>query len=140
MFGQTEKVVSFVCKALGFERDFGECQAIGFYDGSLVAGVVYHNWNPEAGVIEISAASLNRAWLTRENLRLIFEYPFEIGVQTVVCRTSEHNKTVRRIWKALGANEFVIPRLRGPNEAESILTLTKEDWSSSKFSKGYENG
>lgn len=112
------------------EGGFGECQALGFLDadGVLEAGIVYHNWRPSAGIIEISAASINRRWGTRGRLNLIFDYPFNrIGCQMVVARHSEHNP-VRRIWKALGASEIVIPRLRGRDEAECVATLTVEAW------------
>lgn len=118
----------FVAKQLGFDRGFGPCSAIGFGE-PLVAGVVYHNWNPEAGVIELSAASSTRKWLTKDRLRQVFEYPFEqLGCQMCIARISENNNRARRIWQALGANEYVIPRLRGIDEAEVIATLTKEAW------------
>jgi hypothetical protein len=124
------EVADFVAALLGFPRGFGECQAVGFLDAACVleAGVVYHNWNPEAGVIEISAASTTRRWGTRGRLHMIFGYPFDhIGCQMVVARHAEDNP-VRRIWKALGASEHVIPRLRGRDRAECIATLTVEKW------------
>jgi RimJ/RimL family protein N-acetyltransferase len=118
----------WVARQLGFDRGFGECTAIGF-GSPLVAGIVYHNWNPEAATIELSAASTCRNWLTKERLRAIYGYPFDqLGCQMVVSRHSEHNARVRRIWTALGANEYTIPRLRGRHEAEVIATLTEEAW------------
>jgi hypothetical protein len=97
-------------------------------DGAMQAGVVYHNWSPENGTIEISAASENRAWLTKDRLFAIFDYPPRIGCRMMVARASERNARVRRIWRSLGANEYVIPALRSPTEAEIILTLTAEKW------------
>jgi hypothetical protein len=125
-----DAAAGFVALQLGFPRGFGECQALGFLDrdGALEAGVVYHNWNPEAGVIEISAASTSRRWGTRGRLQMIFGYPFDgIGCQMVVARHAEDNP-VRRIWRTLGADEFIIPRLRGRDRAECIATLTVENW------------
>lgn len=114
----------------GCARGFGECQAIGFADdeGKLQAGVVYHNWSPENGTIEISAASVNRHWLTKERLSVIFDYPFAIGCRLVVARTGESNHRVRRIWRSLGSDEYIIPALRSPTEAEIILTLSAAQW------------
>ena len=127
-------VAAFVAANIpGCERGFGECQAIGFEDGGkLVAGVVYHNWNPESGVIEMSAASINRAWLTKERLAVIFAYPFTF-CRMVLTRQSENNRRALRIWRSLGGLEYRIPDLRGPGEAEIIFTLTAEQWRSGKF-------
>ncbi len=129
VYGRTADVAAFVAANIpGCERGFGNCTAIGFGD-PLVAGVVYHNWNPEGGVIELSSASIRRDWLTKANLKAIFGYPFDqLGCQMCVARISEHNARARRIWRALGATEHVIPRLRGRHEAEVIATLTDEAW------------
>jgi hypothetical protein len=51
----------------------------------------------------------------------------------VLTRTGEHNSRVRRIWRSLGGNEYAIPALRSPTEAEIIMTLTAEEWQNSKF-------
>lgn len=138
IYGFTDVVAEFVARQI-FPNggDFGACKAIGFAKGGeLVAGFVYHNWNPETGVIEVSGASLVRDWATKEVVRTIFGYPFDqIGCQMVIARHSEHNRRVRRIWRALGASEYVIPRLRGRSEAEAIATLTIEAWRESKFGR-----
>lgn len=121
----------------GCGRGFGGCQAIGvFRKGDLVAGVVFHNWSPEFGTIEISAASNDPKWLTRHVIRRVFDYAFiEAGCQVVVARQDPKNQRAIRIWKAIGAEEFSIPRLRGRNNAESIVTLTDDAWSRSKFKR-----
>ena len=133
-----QPVVDFVARNIpGCERGFGLCQAIGFGNGSIDAGVVYHNWSPETGVIELSAASTKRDWLTRARLLEIFAYPFDhIGCRIAVARIGEHNARARRIWRSLGADEFVIPLLRSPQEAEVIYTLTRERWKSGRFMRG----
>lgn len=71
-------------------------------------------------------------WFTRGVLRKAMQYPFEeVGVQLLMAETSEHNKTVRRICRALGCTEHRIERLKGPNEAALVFTLTKEQWAAS---------
>jgi len=133
IYGQTERVARFVADNIpGCSRGFGPCQAVGFEkDGRLVAGVVYHNWNPETGVIEISAASTCRNWLNRDNLGEIFGYPFRIGCRLVVARIAEGNNRARRIWRSLGSDEYIIPALRSPHEAEVIYTLSADQWQAS---------
>jgi hypothetical protein len=103
--------------------------------GRLRAGFVYHAYNPDAGVIEISGAALDRAWASKDRVRVIFGYPFDfLGCQMVVARTSENNPTPLRIWRALGADEIRIPRLFGRDEAAILTMLTVEQWRSSRFS------
>jgi hypothetical protein len=132
-----DRVAEFVAARLGFPRGFGECRALGFLDktGAIEAGCVYHNWNPEAGVIEISAAALHHRWGTKDKLQRIFHYPFETcGCQAVVARHREDNP-VRRIWRALGASEHIIPRLRGRDASECIAVLPVEVWRASRFAR-----
>ena len=123
-----EYIAAFVAAQLGFIRGFEGYSAIGFGE-PLTAGFIYHNWNPEAGTIEVSGASTRRNWAGRDEVKAIFGYPFdELGCQMVVARHSVDNARVRRIWKALGASEYIIPRLRGRDEDEAIATLTVEAW------------
>lgn len=132
LIGHDATVAAFVGQLLGERGDFGPCTAIGFLDGAgaLVAGVVYHGYRRDSGVIEISAATLGRRWGTRDRLaviRAIFEYPFGFA-RMVVARTSERNPAALRIWRRLGAAEYRIDGLRGPDEAEIVTTLTREQW------------
>jgi hypothetical protein len=124
-----EPVVEFVADLLTIPRGFGACKAIGFTDrdGALEAGAVYHNWCPENGTIEITAAALHPRWGTKARLRAIFDYPFGF-CRMVVARTSENNPTPLRIWRALGASEYRIADLRAPGEAEIVTTLSVEQW------------
>ena len=104
------------------------------YGRDLRAVVVFHNYCPEAGVLEMSAAVESKRWLSRPVLRAMHGYIFDdAGCQLAVMRVSENNMTMRRIAKAYGYDETLIPRLRGRNEAESILTLTDDDWNRSRF-------
>ena len=131
-------VAEFVAQNIpGCERGFGPCQAMGFVDdGELVAGFVYHNWSPEYETIEVSGASSKRKWANPDRLSAIFAYPFEeIKCRMVVARHSEHNKRVRRIWRSIGADEYIIPQLRSPTEAEVIATLRRDQWLNSKFQR-----
>lgn len=106
------------------------------HDGSLIAGVLYNNWHPDAGVIELHAASTDKRWLTRQVLKSMFAMPFDqLGCQMCALRVSETNAPMIRIAKAYGFKEYVIPRLRGRGEAEHILTLTDDDWRANRFHK-----
>ena len=55
--------------------DFGVCSAIGVVrDGHMVAGAVFHQYRHPA--IEISFASLDARWATRDAIRGLLRYPF----------------------------------------------------------------
>ena len=119
----------------GCDRGFGENKTIHVIDGDqIIAGLVFHNWQPEAKVIEISSVAVDPRWMQRGVMRQLMRYPFdELKCQMVVARISVKNIRARRLWKALGSKEYIIPRLRGRNEGEAILTLTNEAWGKSKF-------
>ncbi len=143
ILGHSDAVKAFVAQLIpGCERGWSNGSAIGFADdGLLVAGVVYHNWSPETGVIELSAASTQRNWLNRERLKAIFAFPFdELNCRIAVARIAESNTRARRIWRSLGAMEIVIPELRTPTEAEVLYLLKAETWRKSKFSRQVHNG
>lgn len=134
-----DAIVSFVARQIkGAERGFGNCVVMGVIDGeTLIAGMVFHNFNPDCQTIELSGAATSKRWLTRAVFNEMFSYAFDqAGCQMLVARHSENNTPLRRMWNAVGANEYLIPRLRGPNEAEAIATYTAEAWREGKTMKG----
>jgi hypothetical protein len=120
-------------------RGFGACKAIGVVTdgGELVAGLVYHNWGPEQGIIDLSCAAVpGSGWMTRETIRVMYGYPFhECGVQMVThCVRAEDERT-QRILAALGCMMVRIPRLYS-RECDGVLALlTQEAWDAGKFSR-----
>lgn len=135
IWGHEDVVVPFVASLVGATRDFGDCRTLAvLHDDRLVAGIVFHNWSPEGEVIEVTAGATHRGWATRTVLREGFGYAFAF-CQLAVARTAPGNKAVRRLWSAFGAQEYLIPRLRGRSEAEVIITLTAEAWATSKFAR-----
>lgn len=109
--------------------------ALRVFRDETIGGVIYHDWNPEAGTMCMSAAG-EPGWLTRPVLHAMHAYVFDaVGCQLAVLQVSENNARMRRIGLAYGYTETRIPRLRGRNEAECILTLTDDDWRASRFHK-----
>lgn len=105
-------------------------------DGVLAAGLVFHNWEPDAGVIEVSAAAADRRWLTRSVATFAMTYAFQgCACQMVMARYSEKNTPARKIWVALGSDETRIPRLYGRHENGIVATLTDDAWRVSKFNE-----
>lgn len=99
-----------------------------------LGAVVFHNYSPESGVMEMSAAADSPKWLTRAALKAMHRYIFEdAGCQLAVMRVSEKNKRMLRIAEAFGYSPFRIPRLRGRDEAEVVLTLGDDEWKEGRF-------
>jgi RimJ/RimL family protein N-acetyltransferase len=131
VLNERDAVGAFVSRGIpGCERGWDRFTGIGVDDGNgLVAGVVYHNWSPEAGVIEMSCAATSKRWCPPHVLKAIFGYPFDgVGCRMVVMRVAEGNTGMRRIAKRLGCKEYVIEDLRADGEADVVYTLTKAAW------------
>lgn len=100
-------------------------------DDKLVGGTVFHNWNPDSSVLELSSFYNDPRWLTKRVVNCMFFFPFTLmSCQCVVLRVAESNKRMQRIAKRFGFSEYFIPRLRSRDEGEFIYTLTDDAWES----------
>lgn len=125
----------------GCGRGWDACVAMRVYRGEeTIGGVVFHDWNPEAGTMCMSSAG-EPGWLNRSVLHAMHSYIFDAaGCQLAVLQVSERNERMLRIGLAYGYTATRIPRLRGRDEAEIILTLTDDDWRASRFHKRLTDG
>jgi RimJ/RimL family protein N-acetyltransferase len=135
VWGREDIVAPWIAEEIGV-WSIGECRTASVMaaDGRLMAAVAFHNWNPQAGVIEVSAAAVDPRWASRAVLSELFGYAFAIA-QAVVARTAEDNTRVRRLWKAFGAQEYIIPRLRGRMTSEVVIVLPDDAWAKSKLAR-----
>jgi hypothetical protein len=145
VYGFNDEVRKFVSSLIPACQERGlpeESTAIGVANGDvLVGGFVYHNYDPDAGVIELSCASLSKRWFTRPVLYNLFAYPFlQIGCQMVCSRVSVKNAGLVRQKLAYGFTSHRIERLFGRDEDGIIFTLTKEQWMNNGFHKEFANG
>lgn len=120
--------VSRLC--FGSDNQFDRYSTMGvFNDGELIGGTVYHNWQPDAGVVELSSAATSRKWLQPHVIRALFAFPFDmLGAQMVVMRVSERNSGMVAIARRFGFEGVLIPRLRGRDEAEWVFSMTDDAW------------
>lgn len=136
---ETERLSSLVADRIwpSKGRTFGECTAIAVIeDDHLAAGLIYHNFDEDARVIEISGAAWVKGWLTRSVLKAMYGYPFiDCACQAVVQRVSDDDRAQHRMLTAFGAERYRIPRLRGENAAENIFVTTRETWAANKFAR-----
>ena len=140
VYGHDKTVAQFVSDMLPDEQGrFGKCKAIGVVNGKghLIAGVVYHDWRPNAGVISISAAALPGShWLTRETIRHMYEYPFErVGLQMVMHFVAADNERLLRILAAAGMMFVRLPRVLGRDRDGVLCLFTRETWDQCRFNR-----
>lgn len=133
------EVIEFVSRMLwpdgegAFEEN---ARAIGCLDrqNRLIAGGVYHNWNPANGTIELSFAATTPRWATQSAVSGFLAYPFlDCGCQMIVSVVSENNYRVRKLLSGVGFKHHIISRLYGKDEAGVIYTLTDDDWQSGRY-------
>jgi hypothetical protein len=119
--------------------DFGNCVCMGVLEnGKAIACMVYHNYEPDAGIIEISGAATDKRWFQRHVLNEMFDYPFKrVGVQMLIMRVSakSEQRHVHRMCKTYGFKTHLIPRLYGRHEDGIVFTLTDDDWRENKFNR-----
>jgi hypothetical protein len=140
VYGHDELVAHFVATLIPHcRRGFGpNTKAIGIIeDGSLIAGIVYHNYDPEAEIIEISGAALpKKNWLTRATLAVMYGYPFlQCGCQMVVQRTPADDERLLGILARYNFAFVKIPRLFGRDRDGVACLLTYEDWINNRFNQ-----
>jgi len=79
-FGFDEQVSSWVADRIPHVRggSFGPCSAIGVVSGDkLLAGIVYHDYQPDHRTIQLSMAADNPMWARRSIIAGLLHYPFE---------------------------------------------------------------
>lgn len=140
VYGQDEVVASFVAERIPEcrGRGFGKCKAIGIVNaesGHLLGGLVYRNWHPEFGTIEISGAAVpGTNWFSRRTIQIMHDYPFDqCNCQMVIMTTMADNLLVLRILAAIGYAFHPIARLGGRDHDGVVATLTLEQWQASPY-------
>jgi len=140
LFGYDVVVSTFVARHIPHcHRGFGKnMKAIGILDENkvLVGGLVFHDYQPETGLIEISGAATTKRWLTRVVLNRMFDYPFlECQCQMVVMRIRRDNHPLHRMLLAYGFKSQIVSRMFGRDVDGLLCTLTDDAWLSNKFNK-----
>jgi hypothetical protein len=83
---------------------FGPCRGIAVIgaDGRALAGVVYHEYNEDAGTVQLSMAAESPMWATRNTIRALLSVPFEQFKVFKVWTATPHTNE-----RALKVNEHI---------------------------------
>lgn len=135
----TTRLATLVAEKIwpGKGHTFGpSCGIAVLLDDHLAAGLIYHNYDPDAAVVEISGAAWEKGWLTRPVLKAMYDFPFvSLSCQAVVQRVPDEDTAQHRMLKIYGAERYHIPRLRGRESAENVFVLTDDAWAKNKFNQ-----
>jgi RimJ/RimL family protein N-acetyltransferase len=136
------EVNKFLCEfvgqmVFGQPNDFGPCGSLGICEEKdIVAGVVFHGWQPEYGVIEISAAAVNPSWFCKRSIREIMKICFEQhGCQQIVSRMATDNDRAIKIYEFLCFKKILLPNMRGKGKNEYLMILTADEWRENKMNR-----
>lgn len=131
IWDQPAIVAAWVARAIGMNGFHGgpilACGVTGD-DGALLAGVVYHDFYPEHGDIQVSMAAVSPRWCTRANVRAILRAAYAANrCDRITACIDADNIRALKILTGLG---FVIEgrRLRARHRTtdELILGLYRE--------------
>ena len=113
----------------------GPTSAIGVTDGQhMLAGIVFHGYDPYVQSIEVSCAAEDRRWANREVFRAVLRYPFaQLDCQRVTAATPRRATSTRRFLEGLGfRREGSIRRGFGDDNA-IVYGLLREEWLEGRF-------
>lgn len=107
IIGKNEKVAKWVAKRIPFVGDsgFGACTTVGVTDtnGKEMAGIVFHDYQPQFKTMAFSIAASTPRWVTRRLIGKILVYPFEeLGIMKLWTATPSSNERALRLAKGLG--------------------------------------
>lgn len=149
LYGHSAEVIAWVGWRIPLtrkrlERDpsvspFGPAQAIGVLDrdGTLVAGVVYHAYDPDCQSIELSFAADTPKWLTRSLICELLSYPFDkLNLNRINAATPKSATDARRFIERFGfRREGVATDGFGPGENAILSRLLKREWLQTKWAR-----
>lgn len=134
LFGFDNEIAEWVRERIDFigPVDFGPCAAIGVMSdaGELIAGVVYHDYQPHFSTIQLSMAAENPMWAKRENLRALLSYPFnQLEVNKAWIATPLRSERALRTFYKIGfKKEAVLADHFGPKNHCVMARMLAKDF------------
>jgi RimJ/RimL family protein N-acetyltransferase len=133
IFGFDEKIAAWVARQIPHvaEAGFGPCKAVGIaVNGNPVAGVVYHDYQPQHRTVQISMVSLSPFWAKWNTIRALLAIPFEqYGVYKVWTCIPADNERAIRFNRGIGMkSEATLRHQFGPKRAAVIYSMTAGEY------------
>lgn len=133
IFGFDHEIAQWVAERIPHMHggNFGPCAAIGISsDGKLLGGLVYHDYQPELGTIQLSMAADNPMWARRKNIAGLLHYPFEqLGVYKVWTATPHDNEAALKVNLHIGfKREATLAHQFGRKRHAVICRMLRPDY------------
>lgn len=132
IYGEDEFVSKWVCALIPHSDGFGPCVTIGITNDKrdLIAGVVYNQYQPKYGVIELSMAAISPMWAKKEIITELLRYPFEqLGVYKVYTATPADNAKAIKVNAHIGfKKEAILAHSFGKKRHAVIMRMLRPDY------------
>lgn len=124
--GYTDKVAPWVAHHIPHVTDFGPCEALAVMRGDyIIAGVVYHDYQPTCDSIQLSMAAVSPRWAKKEIIAGLLKYPFEqLGCYRLFTATPIDNEKALKVNVHIGfTREAVLHSAFGKNRHCVIMRM-----------------
>lgn len=117
----------------GHPDGFRDFCTLSVWGDDLRAGVVFHDYQPDAGTIQLSAYG-GAAWRSRRTINRIMGIAFDnLACQMIFLQTRATNIRAVSNANALGFSGHLIPRMFGREDDGWLFTLTDDAWRRSRL-------
>ncbi len=111
---------------------FGKCVGVGVVGqtGSLMAGVVFHDYQPACGTVQLSCAADTPKWASRKIVRAILHVPFmQYACNKVWTATPHQNERAIKFNKGIGFRpEATLRHQFGPKQHAVICSMLRSEY------------
>lgn len=121
-------VADWVGSRIPHVSTFGPCTGIAVLnEDRILAGVVYHDYQPDFGTVQLSMAADNPRWAKKEIIAGLLQYPFEqLGCYKVWTATPVENTMALRVNEHIGfLREAVLNSMFGKGRHGVLMRLLK---------------
>lgn len=130
--GRDPSVAAFVASHAPLDPpDFGEYMTLAILNaaGCLVAGVVYSDYRPRYGTVQLAGASVSPQAASPQTARVVLAFAFEqLGVQKIWTQSGLSNKRALRLLKFYGFTQEAVLGHEYGNEHCVRMRLFRRDW------------
>lgn len=130
LYGDDANVAAWVAARIPHANRFEKYTALGVIadNDAPVAGIVYHDYVPDYGTIQLSMAADSPKWAQREIIRQILAYPFiQLDVRKVWTATPLRNERAIKFNKGIGfKQEAVLAHHYGEDHAVICRMFRKQ--------------
>lgn len=134
LYGQDASIARWVALHIPHVGEAGfhsPVAAIGVVsDETILAGVVFHDYQPDFGTMQLSMAAVNPMWARRENIAGLLAYPFiQLGVFKCWIACPSDGQHALDTWDHIGfKREAILAHQFGRKRHAIMMRMMKPDF------------